>query len=61
MSNYNDSNLSRPTKNNETPPLPQHKRMALMGTSKVNGMKNPFGAEKGSTTNRIANDERKTY
>ena len=53
-----DSNLSKPTKNNEKAPLPMHKRLAL--GEKVNGQSNPYGAAKASTDKRIANQP-KTY
>lgn len=55
----NDSQLSKPTKGNEKPPIPQHKRLAL--GDKVSGQSNPYGTAKGSTTNKIANNQGKTY
>ena len=58
MSTANDSHISKPSKGNETPPLPQHKRMAL--GQKVNGQSNPNGG-KGSTTNKVANGNGKTF
>jgi hypothetical protein len=48
-----DHNLSRPTKNNEKPPLPQHTRLAL--GEKVTGTSNPYGAAKGNTTKKVGN------
>ena len=55
----NDSNISRPSKGNERAPIPMHKRLAL--GEKVDGQRNPFGAEKGSTECKVANGGRKTY
>lgn len=55
----NDSNLSKPTKGNEKPPIGQHHRMAL--GEKVSGESNPYGAKVASTTNRVANGGGKTY
>ena len=54
-----DSHLSKPTKGNEKSPLRQHHRMAL--GEKVSGESNPYGAAKGNTTNRVANNSGKTY
>lgn len=55
----NDSNLSRPTKNNETAPIKMHHRLAL-GEKGVNGQSNPYGAAKVSTVKKVANQP-KTY
>lgn len=54
----NDSNLSRPTKGNESPPIKQHHRMAL--GERANGQSNPYGAAKASTVKKVANQP-KTY
>ena len=53
MADPNASNLSRPTKDNERPPIPQHKRLAL--GEKLDGRSNPYGASKGNTQKKVGN------
>lgn len=53
-------NLSRPPKADERVPTRMHHRLAV-GKEKVTGQSNPYGAEKGSTTDKIANGKRGNY
>jgi len=55
---YNDSHLSEGDKEGKVTPTRQHHRLAT--GVKLDGQKNPFGADKGPTDNKIGND-RKTY
>ena len=52
----NESNLSTPSGNEDKAPLPLHHRRALLG-NKVDGQKNPNGAESASTEHRIGNSK----
>lgn len=58
-SNTNDSHLSQGNKTGDADPLKQKHRNAL--GEKVDGQTNPYGADSGDKSNKIANNQGKRY